>query len=70
MSSLAGKVVLVTGGSSGIGRAASHAFARARAKVVLTARGEVRGHQSSGGDSAGRWKSTIHTGGCVPCKSG
>jgi NAD(P)-dependent dehydrogenase (short-subunit alcohol dehydrogenase family) len=41
--SLEAKVVLVTGGSSGIGRAAAHAFAAARAKVVLAARGVERG---------------------------
>jgi NAD(P)-dependent dehydrogenase (short-subunit alcohol dehydrogenase family) len=41
--SLNEKVVLVTGGSSGIGRAASHAFARHGAKVVLAARGSERG---------------------------
>jgi NAD(P)-dependent dehydrogenase (short-subunit alcohol dehydrogenase family) len=41
--SLEAKVVLVTGGSSGIGRAAAHAFAAARARVVLAARGVERG---------------------------
>jgi NAD(P)-dependent dehydrogenase (short-subunit alcohol dehydrogenase family) len=45
MSSLAGKVVLITGGSSGIGRAASHAFARQGANVVLVARGRERGDE-------------------------
>ena len=41
--SLSEKVVLITGGTSGIGRAASHAFARHGAKVVLAARGSERG---------------------------
>jgi NAD(P)-dependent dehydrogenase (short-subunit alcohol dehydrogenase family) len=45
MASLQGKVVLVTGGSSGIGRAAVHAFAQAGARVVVTARGVERGEE-------------------------
>jgi NAD(P)-dependent dehydrogenase (short-subunit alcohol dehydrogenase family) len=38
MSALTDKVVIVTGGSSGIGRAAALSFARKGAKVVITAR--------------------------------
>ena len=43
--SFKGKVALVTGGTSGIGKATAIAFARAGAKVVLTGRREKEGAQ-------------------------
>lgn len=49
MMSLQGKVVLVTGGSSGIGFAAVRAFALAGANVVLAARGADRGEHVARG---------------------
>jgi NAD(P)-dependent dehydrogenase (short-subunit alcohol dehydrogenase family) len=45
--SMSGKVVLITGGSSGIGRAAGRAFAQQGAKVILAARGIERGNEAA-----------------------
>jgi NAD(P)-dependent dehydrogenase (short-subunit alcohol dehydrogenase family) len=44
MSEFSGKVVLITGGNVGIGRAAAIAFAQQGATVVITGRREQEGH--------------------------
>lgn len=42
--SLTGKVVLITGASTGIGEATAHAFAKAGARVIISARTEYKLH--------------------------
>src|ERR1700722_13446520 len=45
MFNYANKIVLITGGTSGIGKATALAFAQAGAKIVLTGRREKEGKQ-------------------------
>jgi NAD(P)-dependent dehydrogenase (short-subunit alcohol dehydrogenase family) len=46
MNSMTGKIAIVTGASSGIGRAAAIAFGKAGAKVVVVARREDKGKET------------------------
>ena len=46
--SMGGRVILITGGTSGIGKAAATALAAMGARVVVTGRDEERGERAVG----------------------
>ena len=61
---LQGKVVLITGASSGLGLAAAEGFARLRATVWLVVRSRERGEQARARIVAGSDNGDVHVGVC------
>ena len=59
MADLKGKVGLVTGGGTGIGRATALAMVRAGAALVIGNRDAAKGEEVVAADPAGRWPGRV-----------
>ena len=66
MKTFQNKTVLITGGTSGIGKAIALAFAKDGANVVVSGRRVAEGEEGRPGDHFGRWKLHVRADRCRP----
>jgi len=66
MKTFENKTVLITGGTSGIGKAIALAFAKDGANVVVSGRRVAEGEEGRSGDHFGRWKLHVRADRCRP----
>ena len=66
MKTFENKTVLITGGTSGIGKATALAFAKEGANVVVSGRRVAEGEEDDPGDHFGRGKRLVRPDRCRP----
>jgi NAD(P)-dependent dehydrogenase (short-subunit alcohol dehydrogenase family) len=66
MKTFENKTVLITGGTSGIGKATALAFAKEGANVVVSGRRVAEGEKVAREITSGRWKRLVRADRCRP----